>query len=343
MSLLVAYFDTSVVSFLFRKCGKDVEFFTFPYVYTKGTLSNQCSEPEFYKFLIEKFLADRQVKFENCDIFLSGFLNPPQLPFEPKFSAGVVDVVKSSEDFTPIVVNNSSFFTKDIVSAFSSRQEGGEGEELEKDMGEFDYYGNLLIYPQIVSDNISTQSDLDEKIVEKVPLDFKVDPKKKVVFTGGRFSQNVCSRELNYVLMLNLLGSGIGIYPVYLDTKNAFLLFQTMKMYDKDLDLSIEDHIENSGLFIKSGGAVECLLSTGIGEDQFFEIEKDKVYVMPLKLELPARLSVKCSSLGSVEIKTEGGEVGLVFDTRTDNSSIYSNIKIFNDSIKQFGRAMAKV
>jgi hypothetical protein len=339
MPLLAAYFDTSVVSFLLKKDKKNIEFYTFPYVYSKGTLSNQCSDKEFYKYLIEAFLTERKIKVKSCDLIISGFLEAPNFIENAKFSAGIVDVVKNSSDYLPIAINNSSLISKDIVNSFSYCKEENKLSLENKDFGEFDYYSNLCIYPQIVSDDLSTQSDIDENISKKIPSNFKIENRKKIVFTGGRFAQNICSRELNYVLMSDLI-KGSGVYDVYLDTKNAFLLIQLVKMYDKDIDISIEDYIENTGIFIKSGGSVECLLSTGVGEDQFIEIEKEKVFVMPLNINSKARLSIKSSDLGSVEIPISGGEVGIIFDTRSNDESIYSNIKIFNDCIKQFGNSL---
>jgi hypothetical protein len=338
MPLLAAYFDTSVVSFLLKKDKKSVEFYTFPYVYSQGTLSNQCSDKDFYNYLIETFLTERKVKIKTCDVIVSGFLEAPKFIDNSKFSAGVVDVVKNSSEYFPIVVNNSSLISKDSINSFSYCKEDNKLSLENKDFGEFDYYSNLCIYPQIVSDDLSTQSDIDENISKKIPSNLKIENGKSLVFTGARFAQNISSRELHYVLMSDLIKSA-GVYDLYLDTKNAFLLIQLAKMYDKYIDISVEDCVEKSGLLIKSGGSIECLLSTGLGEDQFIEIEKDKIFVMPLKLDSKARLSVKSSSLGTVDISTQGGEVGIVFDTRSGDESIYSNVKIFNDCVKQFGSA----
>ena len=340
MPLLSAYFDTSVVNFLIKKDKKSMELLSFPYVYSKGILSNQCSESEFYENVIRKILSDRKIKIESCDILTSGFIGPPVLSLKTKFSVGVADLIQNSEDFTPIVVNNFSFLTKNRINSFSRcnnediNSEGDESEQL-------NYHSNRCIYPQIVSDDISNQTDVDERIVQRIPSDFKIESDKKVVFTGGRFAQNTPGRELTYILILEML-KGLGVFDVYLDSENAFLLFQTIKMYDKDLVFSVDDYIEKCGLFIRTGGAAECLLSSGIGDDQFIEIEKDKVVVMPLKLDNFAKLSIKSNALGTVNVKTKGGKVGLVFDTRSDDDSIYENIKLLNECVKQFGRAVSR-
>ena len=339
---LAAYFDTSVVSFLLKKDKQSIEFFTFPYVYSEGTLSNQCNNKDFYKFLIEKFLTERKIKLGSCDLVVSGFLEAPDFIDNSKFKVGIVDLVQNSTDYLPIVVNNSSLITSNFINSFSLCNEDIESSMGNRDFGELDYYSNLCIYPQIVSDDLSTQSNFDKNISKKLPNNFKIESKKKIVFTGGRFAQNVCSKELNYVLLLDLI-RGSGIYNLYMDNKNAFLLVQLLKMYDKDVDIYEEDYLENIGLLIKSKGSVECLLSTKVGEDQFIEIDKDKVFVMPLKLDSPARLSIKSSALGSTDIPTLGGEAGIIFDTRVNEESIYSNVKILNDCIKQFGKSLQDI
>ncbi|MFZ2664156.1 MAG: hypothetical protein WAX66_02235 [Patescibacteria group bacterium] len=338
MPLLAAYFDTSVVSFLLRKETKSVEFFTFPYVYSEGTLSNQCNSKDFYKFLIEKFLGERKIKISSCNIIVSGFLEAPDFIDNSKLKVGIMNLVQNSTDYFPIVVNNSSLIANNFINSFSLCNEDTESSTGNRDFGELDYYSNLCIYPQIVSDDLSTQSNFDKNISKKLPNNFKIENKKKIVFTGGRFAQNVCSKELNYVLLLDLI-RGSGIYNLYMDNKNAFPLIQLLKMYDKDDDIYEEDYLENIGLLIKTKGSVECLLSTKVGEDQFIEIDKDKVSVMPLKLDSPAKLSIKSSDLGSMDISTLGGEVGIIFDTRINDESLYSSVKILNDCIKQFGNS----
>ena len=339
MPLLAVHFDTSVVNFLLIK-DKNAEFYTFPYVYSKGTLSNQLSESCFYKKLIEKFLAEHGVKLSACNVVVSSFSNLPGLSFEPKLSARVNDLVHNSDELIPIFVDNFSIFTS---SSQSSNVQPLPDLKLstkdDKDFGEYDYYANLSVYPQIISDDISIQSQIDENIFEQAPSDLKIEAGKKVIFTGGRFAQYTSNRELNYILMLSLL-SGVGTYTVFLDKQNAYSMFQTAKMYDKDLEIGLEDHIETVGTVIKTGGSVECLLKGEVGEGRFFEIEKDKILIIPLDPNSHTNLSVKNAILGSMELSVKGGEIGLIFDTREDNSNIYSNMKTFNDCVRQFGEAL---
>ncbi|HOD01119.1 MAG TPA: hypothetical protein PKH50_00155 [bacterium] len=334
MSLLAAHFDVSGVDFLFKKSKKDVELFSFPYVYSKGIFSNQCNEKQFYTYLVEKVLLDRGVKPNLCSILISSFFEPLELDIKTKLSVGVSSLIENSNEMTPVFVNNCAFMTEGIISSqetYWGERRYSEGEAF----GEQDDEANFFCYPQIIPEDISSQISVDSQICEKIPEKFIFESGRKLVFTGGRFSQKIPYRESDYILILEIL-RGLGIFEVYLDKFNSFALSKTIQMYDRSLVQDIWKYFEKSGLFIRTGGACECLLSTGLGDDQFIEIEENKIFVLPVKLENPARLSVKSHGLGTIDIRTMGGEIGLIFDTRVENKSIYSDVKLLNDCMKQF-------
>ena len=109
-----------------------------------------------------------------------------------------------------------------------------------------------------------------------------------------------------------------------------------MQIYDKSLVTDAYEYFEKLGSFIRTGGACECLFSTGLGDDQLIEIEENKIFVLPVMLESPARLSIKSRDLGTIDIRTTGGKIGLVFDTRSEERSIYDDVKLLNECVKQF-------
>jgi hypothetical protein len=333
MALLTAHFDVSGVSFLIIKDKKNTEFFNFPYVYSKGTLSNQCTKKQFYSRLIEKVLSDRDIKISTCDILTCGFSDTPELELKTKYSVELFDLIENTEGFIPVFINNHSFITKGVVNTQNLIKE--EDNSSVNDFGEYDQIANLEAYPQTIPDDLSSQVSLDAKLCENIPNSLRFESGRKIVFTGGRFSQGIIDKELNYILILEIL-RGLGVFDVYLDTSNSFALTRTMQMYDRSLVPNIQDYFENTGLFIRTGGACECLLSTGSENDKFIEIEENKVFVLPLNLENSARLSLKSRELGTIDVHTNGGVVGLVFDTRLAGESIYSDVRLLNDSIKQF-------
>ena len=98
----------------------------------------------------------------------------------------------------------------------------------------------------------------------------------------------------------------------------------------------IQSNFETSGFFVRTGGSCECLLSTGMGDDKFIEIEDNKVFLYPFNSDNTARLSIKSRELGTIDVHTNGGSLGLVFDTRTSGDSIYEDVKLLNESVKQF-------
>ena len=328
MPTLAAYFGTSVSSFLIRN-GQDLEFVKFPYVYSKGLFSNQCTKPQFYRYLIETTLRERKMSLGSCEVSVCGFLEPPEFAFGPTVSCSVVDTISSSNDFYPVFVAGSSLITKDIISSFSSFVSKKSKNDIDPN-----YFSNLAIFPQMVPTDLSAQANLDEDVSTKIPGGLNISSDIPVVFTGDRFAQNVSDRGLSYILMLELIKSA-GIYDLYLDTNNKVSL---VNLLEREFDtLSYTSRV---GTFINTTSGVECLLSTGVGDDQLFEVKKDHIYVMPLTSEGEVRLSVKSADLGSREVKVSGGTLGLIFDTREQKGSIYSDVKLFNDLLKQIDRVL---
>lgn len=337
MPTLAAFFDTSNASFLFIKDKKHIDIIPFPYVYSKSLFGNQCLEKDFYQHILEAVLTEKNIKIASCDLVISFFNNPLEFSIKPKLKIGLQELVKNCDDYFPVVISGESYLTPNShLTSTCDSDPIPESSDEQRDILE-----NLCIYPHAIANDISVQSQIDKKIISGMPLGLKLDNKNKILFTGARFFQRTFNKELDFILILDLIKKG-GIYNVFIDRNNAFPLVQSMNMYDKKLEIDIEEYIENIGTFICCGGSVECLLKTSIGEDQFFEIEKDKIEVVQLKLDSPAKLHIKNSVLGSIEISTEGGELGLVFDTRVSRASIYSNVKLVNESVRQFGRNNVK-
>ena len=328
MPTLAAYFGTSVLSFLIRN-GQDLEFVKFPYVYSKGLFSNQCSESQFYRYLIETILRERNISLGSCDVSVCGFFEPPDFAFGPNVSCSVVDTISSSDKFYPVFIADSSLITKDIISSYSDFTDRKSKDDIEPN-----FFSNLAIFPQVVPSDLSDQANLDENISGKVPNGLTISSDTAVVFTGDRFAQNVTDKGLNYILMMELIKSA-GIYNLYLDGNNKVSL---INLLDREFD--VLSYTNRVGTFINTTGGVECLLSTGVGDDQFFEVKKDHIYVMPLNSESEVKLSVKSTDLGSREVKVSGGTLGLIFDTREHKGSIYTDVKLFNDLLKQVDRVL---
>ena len=334
MALITAHFDVSGVDFLIKKTKKQTEFFNFPYVYTKGIFGNQCNQEQFYTSMVEKVMADREMKSPSCDVLTCGFPDPPNLNIKTKYSVKTSDLIESSEGIVPVFINNQVILTKGMTCSYKLN----EDEDFlgnEDDRGEFDQIANLGAYPQTTPDDISSQISLDSKICEKIPEKFSFESGRKIVFSGGRFSQKILNPELNYILILEAL-RGLGVFNVYLDSSNAYSLLRTVQMYDRSLVPDIESYFETSGFFIRTGGSCECLIKTGLGDDKFVEIEDNKVFIYPFRSEDYARLSIKSRELGTIDVHTNGGSLGLVFDTRLLGDSLYDDVKLLNESLKQF-------
>jgi hypothetical protein len=338
MSALAAYFDALNVSFLEEDDSGKLSFFNFPYAYSPEIFSNFCSQDQFYKSLFDTILKERKTKLSQYEVITTGFLQPPKLPFDVKYSANLTDLLSKVKGYYPILVSNFSVATKSDVTSLIPFINDATSPEFKIADDQADYYANLSIYPQLVPMDMAAQIDLDQALLKSVPQEMLsklgTDP---IVLTGSRFLPYQPNREPNYVFMLNLIKKP-GFYQFYLDKNNALILLQLLKTFKKaqtKATYAFDNYIESAGTFVSTTCDSECMLTTDVGTSQFFEVTKNNIYILPLDKDSKATLSIKSHDLGSVEKQVKGGAVGLVIDSRENKTAITDEIKIFNDCIKQ--------
>ena len=99
------------------------------------------------------------------------------------------------------------------------------------------------------------------------------------------------------------------------------------------MSLDVAPHLEQIGTLINAPGETECLLNSDVGTGQFFEVKKDSFYAVPMLAETGSSLSIKNHTLGNFKKAVIGGRAGLMVNTL--NGSIFNNVKVFNDCVKQ--------
>jgi len=331
MPVLTAYFDVSDVSFLLDKGTGEYEFSHFPYAYSVEAFSNQCTQEDFNKAVIEAVLKEKKIKLSSCDILVGGFLEAPKVGLETKLSVNLLSILHTTDPFYPFIVNNFSVVTKDAVLSFENCPKKSPGFEE----NEYDEIGNLSIYPQISPIDIPSVSDMDRNIIEKAKnVNFGYLPQMPIVFAGSRFSRPKSIDYLDYILALDLVRNQ-GIYNLYLDRKNAVVLTTMLKMYKKDIEANPLQYTEPLGTLVNSPGDTECLVSSEVGTGQFFDVKKDNIFLVPADLSGQETVSVKNILLGSVKDFVHGGKMGLIVDTREGKDPISDNVRVFNDCVRQ--------
>lgn len=327
MPSVAAYIGTSGVSILIEKSG-DIKFLKIPFAYTKSAFSNVSSQSQFYRSLIENVLKKNDLTLGECEVYVSGLFSSPEFLFKPDLSTDVVRIISDIDSYTPIFCTQSSILTKSVFSSYCPYPRDFQDEDP--------FLENISIFPQIISEDNSVQAGLDEKLCSKMPVNIDMVDSGSIIFTGDRFAQNTVDENLDYVLILSLIKSS-GIYDLFVDRNNHVVL---NGLYNNKFNvISLVDSI---GTLVSTRGPLECLLNTGVGTEQFFEVEKNSIFIMPIKDSGEAKLSLKSTDLGSKSIDIKGGSVGLIFDTRDQKTSIYEDIKLLNSLCTNLDRIISR-
>jgi hypothetical protein len=328
--ILACYFDASDTSLaLLSLDSNNVEFFNFPYKYSQAAFSNQISEAGFNKDIIETFLKNKKIKTSDVEVITSGFIEVPLVDIETKLSLTLVSIIKEIEGFYPFVVNEFSVLTKDAILSYEMCSEKSQ----DADGGGSNELANLSIYPQIIPVDLLTSTELDRSISEKVgSLELGYKPHDTLSFSGSRFSRTVIYEYLDWILAFDMVRK-TGIYEISLDRKNVIPLFNLIKKYKPEIVLDPKPYIEAIGTLINSPGDTECLLTSDVETNQFFDVKKDGFYAVPMLPDATSSLSIKSHTLGNLKMVISGGRVGLIINTGSD--SLFSNVKVFNDCVKQ--------
>ncbi len=366
MPTLSVFVDLHSINLLLYKSSTEFWFDVIPYVYSSSLFSASFSSDEFYLSLLQNFCELHLTRIEDCDVLVTGFLEAPVLvnPNDPvftsklhvKMSKSLHEVITNITGIYPIVVNNHSVLSRDFCySSTQVRPLKKVAEHL--DLDEENFYANLELYPQVVSNEVAVQIDLDTNLSDLLSKELdrsqdkatqiKSNKKNKelvqisvipqdipVVFGGSRFSQKTSFKELDYLLMLSFFQTA-GIYELKKDEQNKYILAALLKIYDPSLDLSTDAlNVPNEATVINSKSAIECVITTDQGTSQLLQLEKNRLLVVPSSSENRVHLNIKSKDLGSQERVVEGSNVGLIFDTRESKGINLQDIKIFSMSLR---------
>lgn len=331
--LLAGYYDVSDTSFaLLNYETLEIEFFNFPYTYSSEAFSNQVSEEEFNKTVIEAIIKPKKIKLSELEFIAMGFMGNPLPAIEAKMLTKLPDLLQELSGLYPFVVNQYSVMAKDAVLSYQT----GLSKKENLDGDEFNELANLSIYPQLIPTDIPTITVLDRRISQKINLvDFSYVSKQNIVFCGSRFSLPSVYQYLDWILALDFIRKP-GFYGLNLDRHNAIPLLSLIKKFKPQTDINPTQYLEPLGTLVNSPGETECLLNSDVGTGQFFDVKKENIYVVPMSQDGKETLELKSRLLGNCKEIVTGGKIGLIISTKESKSSIYDNTKLFNDCVKQF-------
>ena len=345
MPVLSVYIGSSCVNALLYVDDSEYSFLSFPFAYSDALFSNYVSVDEFYKGVLDYFCKQEKAKLSDCDIVLTTDTPHNLSKIGAKMVLGLGEVFTSMSHYFPLMIDSCSIITpRDSLSYVDLKRANIINSDEVEDV-EMDYYANLALYPQVVPPDMPARMEIDKAISAKTyayPLTFNSE--SPLVFTGPRFMRHFSSgehEELDYMLMLSLLNSA-GIYDIYVDRDMSAILLAMLRTY-LNSETTAHDTVKKVGVVIDSNGPIECLVTSEIGTSQLVEIEKNRIFIVPLGEREKAKILVKSSSFGTVEKYVEGGKLGLIFDTREIKADLTSDIKVFDYSMHLFSQALKKI
>lgn len=187
----------------------------------------------------------------------------------------------------------------------------------------FDYCSNKAVYPNLIPKDkkLEIVSDFINSAAYN-SLNYEVTKNNHIVFSGYRFSifQNPLHR---YIRMLDLIKNP-GIYDIRLDASNKLINLYHIKIFDSNLYENVMDSnvFPKVGTLIKAKGPVECLVESNLNTSQLLEVKDDDLLVLPIEEHSEVRLVLKNTSIAAKEIFVRGGSLGLIIDTRRENTDI---------------------
>jgi len=333
MPILAAYIGAHDVTGLIYKSPDEYTFWSYPYVYSHELFSAFTTETAFYRYLFEQMCKESGLKLSECDVILSGFLQPPKLELGLKMYVSMYELLLRCENYYPIMINNYALATKDQM--FSSKPLEDIAEAL--DLTEENFYANLSLFPQVVVSDLVSRVDMDAKLLKTVQ-NFKINSDKPLVFLGSRFNDIHGISDVNMMLVLQIL-QGTGIYEVYIDVYSKTILTNLLKLY-LGKEPGISDHPEKLATIVSIPNNLECLIASQIGTSQIIDLEKDKIFVLPLPKDERTKILLKPQGNPQIEKIVSGGTAGVIFDTRVQKNDFVTAYRQFSTFIRAGGEGI---
>ena len=327
---LSIYVGESQVSALRYKSPKDYEFFSYPYVPLDSLSHNTDykTRPHFLTEVMKKIF--NLVDIEEYEVIVGDSSGGKNFG-DDRNHISIGDALSSIHNYSWLMVEDFTIITpSDLISYFPFSDFRNNEEYI-------NYFSNKSLYPQAVPqrrEQYDREEDLLKKLSEKI--EHKYTYETPLIFTGGKFFGADKNPGYMYVSALGFLRKP-GIYEVKMDTQNKLpvigLLNQSFGVQNSGkegnkvgmltadmLDGSqFHDEFISVGTVLRSQGRAECLFEKEDSSPQFVEIEKDKIFILPLGKNETARVSISTGKLGKVERNIKGGDIGFIIDTRENN------------------------
>lgn len=312
---------SSYISFLYFQEGQDPKTAVFPYVYNKNLFGHLTTESKFYSDVIKTIAKSLKLPATGYTTLVSGFPEPPKVDLDVKLYSSVEKSLGVFNDLSCIYVGHFKFLQANSFMYACLREDSKEGPSVTL-IEKMNYESNISLYPQINPIDELKRFDMDTvSRIHSAQMNNILDPKKPVVFSGYSFYKDLNrSPFLTYLLALDLIKEH-GSFELKVDEQNIIPNLGLINLYDSKVFNSISNYsLMNLGTLLNSPAPTECLLETDYGTSQLIEVEKDKLFFVPLEEGSSARIVAKSSVLGMLEKNINGGKLGFIIDTRDKNN-----------------------
>lgn len=317
MPILSISFGSASVSFLYLKTAHEYKGYSYPYAYSKSIFGHFVSESDFYKELIQQVCKELEVEAGSYDLVIAGFPEPPELDLDAKLSISLDKILFEIPGYSCFYVGNfklihlnAFMYACPLVEYFVRTPSISLIDKVNNE-------ANLSIYPQILPVNDLEKFDIDNVsrfyLARSMPV---VKDELPILFTG--FSPYTVHKDdyLNYLLALDLIREP-GIFELKMDEENILSCLALINAYDSKLYASMEIYkFASIGTLLNSPGNTECLFESESGTKQLIEVEKNKLFFIPVDAASRAKIVIKNNLLGTTEKYISGGKLGFIIDTR---------------------------
>lgn len=311
MPILAAHLGLGNNSFLILDKDDSLFLYNYPYSYDSINFSHFCTPQKFYRELFDLIAQNYNLDLGQTKILIVSSL-PQEYFSEIKASSYChSDDLDLQKEDTAVIYIKRTLDNKDVFKSSL---------DLPKDTS-LDVLSNMYLYDNIIPASLEDNVVWGHKIISYQNF----APQKKefennILFTGPAITGTLLSRFFKYSLAFSVI-EDLGLYNISMDDRDLHYIVSLIKQFEPDIYSKISPNInfEKAGQLMKCRGKIECLIKEEFSDQQkFYEIDNEDLFVYSLEEGQKAHVYIKGNSCKPSEFDIEGGSLGFVIDTRTD-------------------------
>lgn len=324
MPIITAYIGASHFCLLLYVNKDTYYFFYSPYIYLPNVFSNHTSEQDFYVNLIKLFCKSKKVSFEDCNIYISGFLNVPDFEHKNINIVKYKDLLVNIKTQYPVLVNDFAFSTKYFMVSHTNYQNYYQSNYLDP------LKLNKSTYSNLTATSLSSQLLLDKELLTNIhnSTHLRWDQNTPIVFTDSRF-YGERNKPLDYIFMFSSI-KDYGVYDIYIDRVQSIVLINMLNTVLNKEELPFSNNtIEHVGTLATSIGDISCIISSNNNGPYGITSDNDTIKKVHLEPNKEYNIQIKNRHFGIINKKVHSGKLGLILDNRENKIDAFDSSSNF--------------